>query len=407
MKVTDEQQYIINESITWLIKNSKNAHITIGGYAGTGKTFLISQIRKQIYDMFPHNFSVGFVTFTGKASFTLRSRLKEEESLFIGDTCGTIHSLIYKPEVEWNKKEKRMIIKRWIRKDKDEITHSAIIIDEASMVSSKIWNDLKSYDIPIIAVGDHGQLPPIGDNFSLMSNLDYKLTQIHRQSLQSGIIPLSAFVRKNGYIPPGKYTDSVFKLDWNTDLCQKIWNNIDFLNDDVICICGFNQSRVNINNLIRKKLTYTNIIPYPNERIVCLRNNSESGIFNGQIGTVSWVMPPNKSKNICKMTIQFDGVDEFYDGDVSLLCFGKVAYGEIDEPKYITVKGKRKRVYNKGDFFDYGYTISVHKSQASEFDKVVMFEQRSRYWDDEYYRRWLYTGITRAKKKLMVISNYY
>ena len=404
--ITNEQQNICEKSIKWMNTYNRNAYITIGGYAGTGKTFLISQIRKQIDSMNPR-LTVGFITFTGKASFALLSRLKEEDAMFKHDTCSTIHSLIYKPEMEWNKKEKRMIIKRWIRKELGEINHDLLIIDEASMVSSKIWKDLKSYDIPIIAVGDHGQLPPIGDKFNLMGNLDYELTKIHRQNSQSGIIQLSTFVRQNGYIPPGKYTPNVFKLSWNTDICQKIWNSVDFLNDDVICICGFNQSRVNINNIIRNKLTYNNVIPYPNERVVCLRNNSETGIFNGQIGTVSWVMPPNKSKNVCKMTIQFDGVDEFYDGDVNLSCFGKVNYNEINEPKYKTVKGKKIRIYVKGDFFDFGYAISVHKSQASEFDKVVMFEQRSRYWDDEYYRKWLYTGITRAKKKLMIISDYY
>lgn len=402
MELTIEQREICDNIILWM-KGRWKDYITIGGYAGTGKTFLISQIRNYIHDQFS-KISVGFVAFTGKASFALRNRLQEENSIFNYDTCGTIHSLIYKPEVEWNKKEKRMIIKRWIRKSIDEINNDLIIVDEASMVSSKIWNDLRSYDIPIIAVGDHGQLPPIGDNFNLMNQLDYKLTKIHRQSLESGIIPLSTFVRDNGYIPPGKYTNNVFKLNWNSEICQRIWNSIDFLNENIMCICGFNTSRVNINNLIRKKLDFSNRIPYPGEKVVCLKNNIEKGIFNGQIGSIVWVMPPNE--NNCKMTIMFDGTEDYYDGEVNLSCFGKVDYSGMYKFKK-QPEEKKKKIYDKGDFFDYGYCTSVHKSQASEFDKVIMFEQRSRYWDDEYYRRWLYTGITRAKNKLMIISDYY
>jgi len=68
----------------------------------------------------------------------------------------------------------------------------------------------------------------------------------------------------------------------------------------------------------------------------------------------------------------------------------------------------RKKGYNGGvDYFDYGYATSVHKSQGSEWDRVILFEQRTRHWDDDYYTRWLYTAITRAKEKLFIISDYW
>ena len=398
---TKEQLSICHQITNWFSDND-DQYLTIGGYAGTGKTYLISLISNYLRNAIP-KIKIGFVAFTGKASSTLMNNLEMESSLKLGfDTCGTIHSLIYKPEGEWNKKEKRFVIKRWIRKSDEEIVNSydLIIIDEASMVSAKIWNDLRQYSIPIIAVGDHGQLPPIGDNFNLMSKLDYKLSEIHRQAKGSGIIDLSSFIRKNGYIPNGKYSKSVFKVDWSSAICQKIWNNIDFLTDDVICICGFNKSRVQINNMIRKKLKYRNVIPYPTERLVCLKNNADKGVYNGQTGTLSWVMPSNKNKS--KMTIVLDGTGEFYDGEVNLNCFGKADYSLMYEPVNY---GKRK-IYPTGDFFDFGYCISVHKSQGSEFTKVILFEERSGYWDNEYYKRWLFTGVTRAKNSLMVISGY-
>ena len=404
--LTDEQNDICESILHWFYFERYHDDVpnykTIGGYAGTGKTYLISLLSK-IFKKDDDRFKIAFVAFTGKASSSLKTNLEIEDCYNDNsDYCGTIHSLIYKPETRYDAKQKRMVITGWTQKQSEEVVYDLIIIDEASMISSKIWNDLRKYDIPIIAVGDHGQLPPIGDKFNLMngSNLNYKLTQIQRQTSESGIISLSTFIRQNGYIPHGKYSKSVFKVNWNTELCQKVFNSIDFLNDDVICICGFNNTRVHINNLIRKKLKYKKQIPYPSERVVCLKNNSTKGVFNGQLGTVSWMMPKNKEK--CEMTIMMDGMGEFYDGVVNLNCFGKKDYSEMYEPVIV----KKKKVYPSGDFFDFGYCLSVHKSQGSEFNKVILFEEKSQYWDDEYYKRWLYTGVTRAKNSLMIVSGY-
>jgi len=59
------------------------------------------------------------------------------------------------------------------------------------------------------------------------------------------------------------------------------------------------------------------------------------------------------------------------------------------------------------DFYDYGYVTSVHKSQGSEWDRVILFEQRSKHWDDNFWARWLYTGVTRAINKIFIISNFW
>ena len=56
------------------------------------------------------------------------------------------------------------------------------------------------------------------------------------------------------------------------------------------------------------------------------------------------------------------------------------------------------------DFFDYAYCISVHKSQGSEFEKVILFDERNYYQTDDDYNRWVYTGITRAKDKLIIVE---
>jgi len=373
---------------------------SVGGYAGTGKTTLICELRKQLSP----TKSVAFVTFTGKASSVLKKKLMENNALFSNDYIGTIHGLIYAPEVKWDVKLKTFVITGWKKKDKDDVYNKLIIIDEASMVSKQIWNDLTYYEKPIIAFGDHGQLPPIGDGgFNIISDPDYKLTQIHRQAFNSPIIKLSAFIRKEGYIPEQIYSPEVFKLNWNHPKCQNIWKNkIDFNDENLVTLCGFNTTRANLNDKIRNQIGFKEKAPYPSEKIVCLANNHYAKIMNGQIGKVLWLMPDDDSYRI---TVDIDG--EIHERLVADTCFGQVQYTIYD--KNIKHKKLRYKASDQGfdtiDFFDYGYTVSVHKSQGSEWDKVVLFEQRTQRWSDDYYAKWLYTAVTRAKHKLMVISN--
>jgi len=115
-----------------------------------------------------------------------------------------------------------------------------------------------------------------------------------------------------------------------------------------------------------------------------------------------WVMPDDESY---KITLEIDG--EVYECLVSEKCFGEVQYTMYDRSENIkklnanaTDKG-----FSKLDFFDYGYVMSVHKSQGSEWDKIVLFEQRTKRWEDDYYAKWLYTAITRSRKKLFVIAD--
>ena len=375
----------------------------IGGYAGTGKTYLLSHIRKEIHRLYPR-LGVAFVTFTGKASSVLENKLINNDARFDDDYVGTIHGMIYRPETEYDPKTKTQIIKRWVKRDREDIWHQLIFIDEASMVSRKIWKDLISYSKPIVAVGDHGQLPPVGDDFNLISNPDYTLTEIHRQALGSPIINLSKFVRDNGFIPENRFfSKEVFKLSWNLDQCKTIWNNIQF-SENIMVLCPFNGTRKNLNNKIRLKLNYKHKIPYPGERVICLRNNHGNGIMNGQLGTVLWVMP--EEYNLYRMTIQMDGFNFPHESMVSDVAFGEKDYN-IYERNDNKLDYAKEHGFSAIDYFDYGYSSSVHKSQGSEWDRVVVFEQRTKHWDDDMFTRLLYTAITRAKEKLFVISDYW
>lgn len=404
--LTKEQQKVIDYIVEWKkSKNNKESYISIGGYAGTGKTFLIGALNHVLNK---NNIKkIAFVTFTGKASSVLKSRLIENNSLYEDDFIGTIHSLIYRPKFTYDLITHKQILVKWVRIDSLD-DYSLIIIDEASMVPKEIWDDLNSYKIPIIVIGDHGQLPPISKNsFNLMKNPKFKLTKIHRQAEGSPIIKLSVFVRQNGFIPINTiFSKNVFKLSWNHPKCHELWKKISF-DENVIVLCGFNKTRVYLNNNIREILGFTKKNPYPGEKIICLKNNYEGKIMNGQIGSLIWVMP--YKPKIYRMTINFDTmVGEPYEGLVHNMCFGQTDYNQIYEDKSSKLKAIiKKSDFNNLDYFDYGYAISTHKSQGSEWEKVVLFEQRSRYWDDEYYKKWLYTAITRAKEKLFIISDFY
>ena len=392
------------------ILTSNSFVTTIGGYAGTGKTHLIGQIRKEIKKNF-FRMAVGFCTFTGKASSVLASKLYAHEAILYNDFVGTIHRMIYKPKTKYDKKLKAHVIVGWTLIDSGSLPYDLIVIDEASMVSKDIWNDLLSFGVSIIAVGDHGQLGPVGDDlFNLMQKPDHTLTQIRRQAKDSEIIKLSILARERGYIPDNTIFSRdppVLKLPWNSPICQNIWKKLVF-DQDTMALCGLNMTRNYINRMVRKELKYNKVEPYPGERVVCLKNNRELGIMNGQTGTVYFLMP-EKYKNTYRLTFQLDGSGDFTEAFVDGQTFDQVTY------TIFTDRDRTKKLYKYAvknslggvNNFDYGYCISVHKSQGSEWKRIVLFEQRNRYQDDEQYSRWLYTAVTRAKERLLIITNFH
>ena len=417
----DQQEQVKNDIMDIIassgVKNTassiltSNAFIsTIGGYAGTGKTHLIGQIRKEIKKNF-FRMAVGFCTFTGKASSVLSSKLHDQQAMLYNDFVGTIHRMIYKPLTRWDKKLKAHVIVGWTLAEPGTIPYDLIIVDEASMVSKEIWRDLTSFGISIIAVGDHGQLGPVGDDsFNLMKKPDHELDEIRRQAKDSEIIKLSEIARKQGYIKTNTIFSRdppVLRLPWNSPVCQDIWKKLVF-DENAMTLCGLNMTRNFINRMVREQKGYNLVAPYVGERVVCLKNNRDLGVMNGQTATVRWVMP-EKYKNTFRMTFMLDGSQDFTEAFVDGKTFDQVTYTIFDD------KDRMKKLYkyaaknklNGVNHFDYGYCISVHKSQGSEWDKIVLFEQRNRYQDDEQYARWLYTGITRAKERLLLITNFY
>lgn len=381
------QKDVLNKVIAWCKKDTSQSksYITIGGYAGTGKTTLIAVLRKRIARL-QKDMKVGFVSYTGKAARVLRNKLKEGKVLLPDDTVGTIHSLIYSPVVN----EKEEII-GW--KQKEKIDRDLIIIDEASMVDETIWLHLLSYKVPIIVVGDHGQLPPISGSFHLIAEPELELVEIHRQAKNNPIIALSIQARQNGYIRPGVYSNTVQKFEkGDTDVQETVSELLANYSPDTLILCGYNKTRKKLNLHIRNTLGFSSPLPQIGDRVICLRNNHEKQIFNGMTGTILAIK--DEAKDWYKTEIQMDGEDITYKGLISK--------DQFMSDTALNFTNKRSAIM-AGDLFDFGYALTVHKAQGSQAKRVILFEERFAKMDDEQWRRWLYTAVTRAEEELYII----
>ncbi len=385
LKLSTEQQTILDSLLDWHKTAGRSPFVTMGGYAGTGKTTLIGYLRNQIHKENP-KIKVAFVSYTGKAARVLRNKLLDVNALHKQDFCSTIHSLMYKPI------EKDDIIIGWERRQ--EVEYDLIIVDEASMIDHEIWSDMLDYQIPIIAVGDHGQLPPIKGSFNLMGNPELKLEHIHRQAEGNPIIKIATMARKTGFIPFGDYGNGVKKLDKkDEDSRERITELLQGYDADTLVLCGYNNTRVKLNNFIRNALERYSENPKSGDRVICLRNNHEQEIYNGMIGTIMSITPDKEDSYYAE--IELDGEELFYKGIISAKQFN------LSEAMNFT---KRRREILSMDLFDYGYALTVHKAQGSQAKRVILFEERFKQIDDDMWRRWLYTAVTRAEEELYLVA---
>lgn len=333
---------------------------TLGGYAGTGKTTLIKHLVHQL----PH-FAV--CAYTGKAANVLRRK---------GVNASTIHSLIYHP-VEVMRFDKSGRISKdveFVRRD--ELSCAGVIVDEASMVSEEIYDDLLSYDLPLIFVGDHGQLPPVnGGDFNLMANPQITLEQIHRNA---GPISRFANFLRQGNRPQNWQYQLQQSPQIEVLTAQEADRRGNYAKYDQI-IVGFNAMRVYANKLVREELGSPPDTVAPSDRVICLRNCRAMGLFNGMQGVVSSVSP-----NPPMMTFRTDA--------------GEHTVRYIPE-QFNTDKTLPRDKSKPGIPFDYAYAVTCHKAQGDEWDHALVVEERMPHWMWDA-ARWRYTAASRAKRKL-------
>lgn len=428
MQLSDDQKLAVQKILKWYFSKNRTQYITLGGYAGTGKTTIISVVKLAIIKLLSQSLQyqksiekksksenfiqsnkdknllisptsqstskksktpikVAFCSYTGKATQNMKNRLEEGNAVSYKDTISTIHGLIYKP-IENDKQE----IVGWVKND--EIDYDLIIIDEASMVDKQIWYDILSYNIPIIAIGDHGQLPPINGDFNLMQNPHIKLTQIHRQAKQNPIIDVSILARTKGEIPANDFGKNIVKYNSQSFDYSEMSNDLlQNYTEDTLILCGYNHTRNKINQFVRSNLGFETLEPNIGDRVICLRNNHKKNIYNGMIGTITSIY---KEDDIWyQAEIQMDDTNTLYKGKIYAPQFGSALPVNFTKDRY-----KLK----DGDIFDYGYALTVHKAQGSQAKRVVLFEERFAKMDEDQWKKWLYTAVTRAQTELFIFG---
>jgi ATP-dependent exoDNAse (exonuclease V) alpha subunit len=386
--LSQDQAKAIREIGAWY-RTQSSPYFTLGGYAGTGKTTLIAYLRQALSD-FDEDASVGFCAYTGKATRVLADRLRDRKVIKRGDSVSTIHGLIYTTEETADGNPK------WIRRDK--LDRDLVIVDEASMVDRDIWEDLLSFNIPVLAVGDHGQLPPIGSSFYLMEKPMVRLDRIFRQASDSPIIEVATLARQSGVIPIKMFGPGVVKLDQSDPetgiAVQEILEN---WKPELLILCGYNQTRVKLNQTIRQMRDITSREPVAGDQVVCLRNNRTKHLFNGMLGKIARVTPAAgpEGKDWYEAEIELEGEDYLYTGYIYRPQFGA---RETVREMPMAPDGQR------GDLWDFGYALTVHKAQGSQAEGVLVFEERFPKSSDDDWRRWLYTAVTRARVRLTVVG---
>jgi exodeoxyribonuclease-5 len=333
------------------------------GYAGTGKTTLAKHIGEAV------DGKVQFAAFTGKAALVMRSKG------CVGTS--TIHSLIYRP-LESN--EAIPSFQLW--DDAPASKAKLIVIDECSMVDEELGRDVMSFGVPVLVLGDPAQLPPIqGGGFFTDAAPDAMLTEVHRQAADNPIIRLSMDVREGRTLDPGEYGATHV-------VPRKALDPQRVLDADQILV-GRNATRRAYNMRMRERRGFASALPEAGDKLVCLRNNKRKGLFNGGLWMVKEA--PRARRQILRMHLAPDETAASKGVKVSVRpeCFA----GAIEEVPW----EQRKRY----DEFDFGYVLTVHKAQGSQWDDVVLFDESFAFAESR--ARWLYTGITRAAKRLTVV----
>jgi exodeoxyribonuclease-5 len=334
------------------------------GYAGTGKTTLARHIADSA------DGKVHFAAFTGKAALVMRSKG------CAGAT--TIHSLIYRAR-ESGEEVPDFVL--W--DDAPASKAKLIVIDECSMVDAELGRDLMSFDVPVLVLGDPAQLPPIqGGGFFTAAEPDAMLTEVHRQAQDNPIIRLSMDIRAGRSLEPGDYGATQIVRRDELDP-QRV------LEADQVLV-GRNATRRAYNIRIRERRGFDDILPSAGDKLVCLRNNRKKGLFNGGL----WMVKERGARKSGVMTMRLLPDEEMGGRAVKVSVRPECFTGGIEEFDWA-----RRKPY---DEFDYGYVLTVHKAQGSQWDDVVLFDESFAFQDSR--DRWLYTGVTRAAKTLTIVK---
>ena len=389
--LTKKQEEGLKIAIQRYLEGEK--YTVISGYAGTGKSTLVKFITQSLPGIDPE-LDVVYATFTGKAAQVLISKGNSNAM--------TLHRLLYEsvPKEDGT----------FLRKKKDRIDYSIVVVDEVSMAPKEMMDLLFShYGIYVICLGDPFQLPPIdkdADNH-LLDHPHIFLDEVMRQALDSEIIRLTMDIRE------GKEIDTFDGHDVKIYDQTKLNTGMLLWADQIIS--ATNRTRTSMNNNIRQ-LLQRGEQPEDGDKVICLRNYWDNWADNGDYlvnGTIGFLNNTYASFNI---------IPYYYGGQkVDLTCSNFISdagadYGRLEMDTKEILTGEKAldnrtiyRLMRSRKYaslvpleFTYGYCITCHKAQGSEWNKVLVIEERFPF-DKIEHARWLYTAATRAIDKLVIV----
>lgn len=349
--LSEEQAAAFDAAIAFL--RSDKPFFVLHGLAGTGKTTVLAALARVL----PHAI---LCTLTGKAASVLQRKT--------GQHACTIHSAFYELlEIRKDKKNRREMV--WAQSVLDNAMQDGIILlDECSMVSGDIARDMLSTGAKIIACGDPGQLPPVkGQQFFCVP--DFILKTIHRQAWDSPILRQAHAVREG----------ERYRADGSAFRISKLAEDNDIIDAGAL-LCFSNALRHTLNTEARKVRGLESGGPQALEPIMCLRNNKKHRLYNGAVYTLA--APYDAASNLIWLDVDGETIGVF-GGTFESITPSKELFEEGATP------------------FAFGYAMTVHKAQGSEFSSVVLFDEYRGRPDSS---RWLYTGITRAADSILIVN---
>jgi exodeoxyribonuclease-5 len=355
-----DQQEAKDRILKWL--EGPDQEFRLGGYAGTGKSTVIKDILESV------KMPTGVGAFTGKAVSVLRKK-----DIF---RAVTLHRMLYDMVVVNGKRT--FVPKSWL-------PYNLVIVDEASMVSQELYDQLKKHRIKILFIGDPGQLEPVGANPNLMRKCDFVLKTIHRQAKGNPILKLADGVRKKKV----KHED----IEWGElvgpdgsklNILESIYD-VDLTSFDV-ALCAKNVTRHGINERYRALLNQYGQ-PIVGDEVICLKNDRKLGIFNGMSMKIEHI-----GKTFGKEHTGFfaDLIDD--DGE----RFESIPV--LD--KYFGKDFKQNDESHNGIPFDFGFCLTAWKAQGSSWEDILVIDEPLYKTD---WARWFYTNLTRTEKDCTIV----
>ena len=359
---------------------------------GTGKSTCVRVIIDAL-GVAPED--VTYVAYTGKAAQVLSSKGCPNAT--------TAHKLLYKSVLNEKTGKFYNIIKRVLDKP-----YKVIVVDEVSMLPKEMWDLLLTHHVYVLALGDPAQLPPVrSESNGVLDHPHVFLDEIMRQAKDSEIIRLTMDIREGKSLQ--EYRGNEVRVVNQKELnAPGIWKWPEQI------IVAKNATRNSVNNFIRTRLlNRPTAAPTIGDKVVCLKNNWQllstggDALVNGQSGTLTMIRdkrifnPYVKDILCADFTPDYESAGIFFDlhidGNIFIEHEPSKNKCNADLPIPIGFLPEQ---------FDYGYAITCHKSQGSQYEKVLVLEEFLRSSTKEEHKRWLYTAATRASDKLIIVKDY-